>query len=214
MKGYGRASAGHARDFAIAPAHAVAPTRAQSLHRRFFGGEARSIALHAVGLGVAIADFALCIDSLQKTIAEARNRLPDARNFGDVNACADDHIFCAVVLRPEAMRSRAAATAASCSGKTVRKSRRTRPSSTRVMMGGSELRKRTTSSSALRPSHVSASKRVGSIEDGAAPPPRMDSPSTISTLNFGVAILAALASAPSPIASLVRRIMRGVGIAS
>jgi len=93
MKGDSRTTAGLANNFAIPPAHAVAPTRAQSLHRRFFRREARGVALDAVCLGVAIADFARRKDSLQKPVAKARNRLPDAWDLRNVNACADDHIL-------------------------------------------------------------------------------------------------------------------------
>jgi hypothetical protein len=88
-----RTSARQAHNFAIPPAHAVAPARAQSLHRRFFGGETRGVALHPVCLRVAVASFARRINALQKAVAKAFDRLPDARNLRDVDACADDHIF-------------------------------------------------------------------------------------------------------------------------
>src|SRR5580658_3939143 len=75
MKSHGRTSTRQARHFAILPAHAMAPARAQSLHRRFFRGEACGIALGAVDLGITVADFARCIDAMQKAIAKARDRL-------------------------------------------------------------------------------------------------------------------------------------------
>src|SRR5579871_4107720 len=82
------------------------------------------------------------------------------------------------------MRLTASATTRSCSGNTVRRSIRTRPSSTRAMMGGSEFRSLAKSSSALKPSRVNASSRVGRTEEGAAPPPTTDSPSMISICIF------------------------------
>src|ERR1700691_6074526 len=63
VKSNGRAAAGHADYFAIAPAYAVAPAGAQGFHRGFFGGEACGITLDAVGLGVAVADFARRVDA-------------------------------------------------------------------------------------------------------------------------------------------------------
>src|ERR1700678_2229336 len=88
-----RASARQARHFAIAPAYAVAPARAQSLHGRFFSREARGVALHAIGLRIAIADFASGEDALYKALAKAFDRLPDARNLCDIDAGADDHNY-------------------------------------------------------------------------------------------------------------------------
>src|SRR5271155_5725427 len=60
----GRTSTRQARHFAIPPADAVAPARAQSLHRRFFSREASGVALGAVGLGIAVVDFARGVDAL------------------------------------------------------------------------------------------------------------------------------------------------------
>src|ERR1700691_1428561 len=71
---------------------------------------------------------------------------------------------------------------ASCSGKTVRKSSRTRPSSTRAITGGRLARRRMLSSSALRSEGVNAIRRVGKTAEGAAPPPITESPSTSSNL--------------------------------
>ncbi len=112
------------------------------------------------------------------------------------------------------MQLRAAASAASCSSNTVLKSSKTRPSSTRATTAGFERRKRADNSSALSPPHVNAINRVGSVEDGAAPPPRSDSPSTISLFSLDETIRPASASARFPIASFVARIIRSAGIAS
>src|SRR5271166_3194250 len=109
---------------------------------------------------------------------------------------------------------RAFATASSCSGKTVRRSISTRPSSTLAMIAGSEARKRPESSSALITSQVIASNRVGSTAEGAAPPPITHSPSRTSTNNLEDRSLFATASARVPISSFDKRIMRSAGIAS
>src|ERR1700729_2290298 len=58
VKGDGRTAARQAHDLAIAPAHAMIPARAQSLHGCLFGGEARGITFRAVCLRVAVVDFA------------------------------------------------------------------------------------------------------------------------------------------------------------
>src|SRR5260370_33524928 len=44
-------------DFNVAPCDPVIPSRADGLHRGFFGGEARSVTLDAVGLRLAVADL-------------------------------------------------------------------------------------------------------------------------------------------------------------
>src|SRR5712691_10224302 len=92
MKCHGGAPARQAQDFTIAPAHAVIPACAQGLHSRFFRGKAGGVALHAVCFGIAVAPFALRVDAPQKAIAKAFNRLPNARNLRDVDACANNHI--------------------------------------------------------------------------------------------------------------------------
>src|SRR5579863_3336001 len=71
---------------AIPPANPVAPTRAQSLHRRFFRREARRVALHPVRLGIAITNFSLGINAPQKSIAKAFNRSPHSRDLLYINA--------------------------------------------------------------------------------------------------------------------------------
>jgi hypothetical protein len=81
----------HADDFAISPAHAMIPARAERLHRRFFGGEPCGITLHSIRLGIAVTALARGKDPLQKSFSEAINRLPDARDLSDIDACADNH---------------------------------------------------------------------------------------------------------------------------
>src|SRR6476661_5112733 len=57
VKCHGGPASGHADHLAIPPAHAMIPSRAQSLHRSFLGGEARGITLNSVSLGIAIANL-------------------------------------------------------------------------------------------------------------------------------------------------------------
>src|ERR1700676_2117105 len=85
-----RSTARHADNFTILPAHAVIPSRPQGFHGRFLSSETRGIALHAVGFGIAIAPFTRSINALQKALAKAFDRLPNARNLCDVNASAND----------------------------------------------------------------------------------------------------------------------------
>ena len=68
------------------------PTRAQSLHGGFFGGEAGRVTLHPIRLGIAIANLAGRENTLQKTLSEALDGTADAGDFGDVDACAYDHV--------------------------------------------------------------------------------------------------------------------------
>src|SRR5690242_6722604 len=82
----------HARDLTIAPADAVIPTRSQRLHCSFFRREAGGIAFESVGLGIAITNLSRRVDALEKPVSKSLDRLPDARNFSDVDACAYDHI--------------------------------------------------------------------------------------------------------------------------
>src|ERR1700722_15263707 len=93
MKRHCRPSTWHADGFTILPPHPMIPSRPQSFHGRFLRCEAGSIAFDAVGFGIAIAPFPLRINTIQKAIAKAFDRLPDARNLCDVDACANDHIF-------------------------------------------------------------------------------------------------------------------------
>src|ERR1700732_4269861 len=84
----------------------------------------------------------------------------------------------------EAIRLKAAASEASWEGNTVRRSSSTRPSSILAMIGGSFARKRAANSSTLRSLQVTATRRLGNTEDGAAPPPSTESPSINSTFTF------------------------------
>src|SRR6266849_10061579 len=92
VEGNGGAASGLAAHFNIAPTHPVVPTRAEGFHSCFLGRETRRVTLHAVGLRLAVADLALGVDSLQKAIAEARERRRNPWDFGNVNAGANDHL--------------------------------------------------------------------------------------------------------------------------
>src|SRR5579859_3615675 len=103
----------------------------------------------------------------------------------------------------------------SLGAKTVRKSSSTRPSSTRVMIGGAPRRSRAASSSALSESAVTASRKVGSVDVGADPPPTSDSPATISVFRcFAELTLSCTASARKRTSSGGMRSMRKKGTAS
>ena len=81
-----------ADDFDVAPADAVIPPRAEGFHARFFGGKSSGVTFEASGFGFAIADFTFGEDSVKETIAETGDGRADARDFGDVDAGAYDHL--------------------------------------------------------------------------------------------------------------------------
>ncbi len=84
-------SAGHPNHFAVDPANAIIPAGSQRLHRGFFGGEPRRVALVPIRFRVAIATLAGGVDAREEAVSEALDRLTDARNFGNVDACAYDN---------------------------------------------------------------------------------------------------------------------------
>jgi hypothetical protein len=88
---YGGTASGLAAHFDVAPGDPMIPTRADGLHCSFFGGEARSVTLNAVGLRFTVEDLGLGEDPMQKAVAEARDGRFDARYFRYVDASADDH---------------------------------------------------------------------------------------------------------------------------
>ena len=79
-------------DFNTGPCDSARGSRAQRLHRRFFGSEARCKSLDRVPLASAVPNFSWREDLLQESIAKTGNRRSNAGNFADVNTCADDHI--------------------------------------------------------------------------------------------------------------------------
>jgi len=87
----GRTLPFRAHHFDIAPADAVTPSRAQSLHRGFFGSKARGIAFKAAGFLFAVTDFTVGEDAPKKSVAKSLDASADARNFSDVNPGAENN---------------------------------------------------------------------------------------------------------------------------
>ena len=81
---------------------------------------------------------------LQKYFMLVCRELDESKWFYPLDRISRTYDFLDFLQLPSAVR--AELIAASCSGKTVRRSSRTRPSSTRAMMGGSEARMRATKS--------------------------------------------------------------------
>ena len=80
-----------ARNFNVAPAHAMVPSGTESFHAGFLGGEAGSVAFHTIGFRVAIADLTFGKDAMEETVAVAGQGLRDSRNLGNVDPGADNH---------------------------------------------------------------------------------------------------------------------------
>src|SRR5579862_49787 len=76
----------------ITPANAMIPARSQRLHRGLFRRKARRIPFNSIGLRVAVFPLALGKNALQETLPEAFDRMPDARDLRNVDACTDNHI--------------------------------------------------------------------------------------------------------------------------
>jgi hypothetical protein len=70
----------------------MVPSRAQSFHRGFLGGEAGGVTLHAVRLGIAVSHLSSGKNALQKARPETLNRAPDAGDFGNIDTGAYDHV--------------------------------------------------------------------------------------------------------------------------
>ena len=85
-------ASGLTTDFSVAPGDPVIPSRADGLHRGFFGGEARSVTLDAVGLRLAVADLGLGKDSMEEAVTKTCNGSFDAWYLRYVDAGADDHV--------------------------------------------------------------------------------------------------------------------------
>ena len=66
--------------------------RTSGRRARFFGGKSSGVTFEASGFGFAIADFTFGEDSVKETIAETGDGRADARDFGDVDAGAYDHL--------------------------------------------------------------------------------------------------------------------------
>ena len=79
-------------DFNTRPRDSARGSRAQRLHRGFFGSKARCKSLDRVPLALAVPNFSWRENLLQESIAETGNRRSNSGNFADINTCADDHI--------------------------------------------------------------------------------------------------------------------------
>src|SRR5271165_3591029 len=86
-----RTASGLAAHFDVAPCDSIIPPGADGLHRGFFGGETRGVALDAISFRFTVADLSLGKDPVQEAVAEARNRRSDARYFRYVDTGANDH---------------------------------------------------------------------------------------------------------------------------
>lgn len=87
-----RTSPGLPLNLDVAPAYAVIPSSTQRFHARFLGGKTSREPFHAVGFRLAIADFSLGEDALQKTVTKALDRGSHARHFDDIDAGSYDHV--------------------------------------------------------------------------------------------------------------------------
>src|SRR5271163_1983350 len=91
MKLNGRTLPFRTHYFNIPPTNTATPSRAERLHPRFFGGKTRGIAFEAMASLFAVTNFAIGEYAPQKADAKALDALTNARNFGDVQAGANDH---------------------------------------------------------------------------------------------------------------------------
>lgn len=85
------ATSGLALHLDIAPPHTAVPAGTKRLHTRFLGGKAGGEALDAIGLGLAIANFALGKNPLQKSFTKTLNGGGHTRNFDNVDPGPYDH---------------------------------------------------------------------------------------------------------------------------
>src|SRR5260370_32126066 len=96
QRGFSARQVGH---FEILPGDAAPPARADSLHTRFLGGEARRITFELIGLPLHIRDLRRCVNAVDEFLPVALDRCLDARDFRQVQPRADDHFSsCPVVV--------------------------------------------------------------------------------------------------------------------
>ena len=77
--------------FEVTPPDAASPTSAERFHPRFLGGESGGVALVSIGFSLGVGDFALGVDTFEEAAAVAANGIPDARDFAEIDARADNH---------------------------------------------------------------------------------------------------------------------------
>src|SRR5208282_576753 len=87
----GGTASGLAANFNVAPGDSMIPAGADGLHCGFFGGEAGSVALDAIGFRFAVLDLRLGKDPMHEAIAEAGDGRFNSRYFRYVDAGADNH---------------------------------------------------------------------------------------------------------------------------
>ncbi len=100
----------------------------------------------------------------------------------------------------------------SCAGSMVRRSSNTTSSWMRAMTGGVVVRSADSSSAAERPGAESATRREGSVDWGALPPPMVEAPSMTAAEKPAAPRRAASAVARAPSWSVVASSMRTTGI--
>jgi hypothetical protein len=88
-----RLPAGKIRHFNVHPAHAMAPSRPQRLHRRFLHGESPRITLEAILVPLAVRNFSASEQPVNKSLPVARDRRFDTIYLRDVHAHSDDHML-------------------------------------------------------------------------------------------------------------------------
>ncbi len=79
--------------FNVPPSNAAPPSRPQRLHRRFFRGKSCRIALKFRLMPLAVPDFRLGEQALQKRSPETRNCRFNAVDLRNVRAHSNDHLF-------------------------------------------------------------------------------------------------------------------------
>ena len=88
---HGRAAARQVDDLHVAPEHAPAHARAQSLRARLLGREAAGIGRGPRRAAIGLRPFAICKDAMGEAVAEAFERALDPADVAEVGADAEDH---------------------------------------------------------------------------------------------------------------------------
>ena len=84
-----------AHDLDLSEPDAIGPARAQALHDRLLGGEARSERRASVSHGEAVGAFQRRERAFEKTLTVLGAQCGDAGDFDQVDSVADDHLFTA-----------------------------------------------------------------------------------------------------------------------
>jgi len=78
-------------DFDVFPLHACSPTCAKRFECGFFCGEACGVVYFGLTAFLAVLDLTFCIYSIQESIAEALDRIPNAIILNNVDAYTGNH---------------------------------------------------------------------------------------------------------------------------